>query len=124
MKTTRKATTVALTATLAAVLMPLAHADPGTQSDKNNMRNLGIAGAAIAGYGLLNHNSTATILGAAAGGYGAYKYEQDRKAQSSAQRAHDRDYYRSGAQGGRRYYTYNGRRYYMDRATGERHLAD
>ncbi len=127
MKLSHKATSLALLSTLAvSALSPIALADPGkTQKDKNNMRNLGIAGAAIAGYGLLNHNSTATLLGAAAGGYGAYKYEQDRKSQSEQQRARQHTYYhRNYTENGRKYYRYNGSLYYKDTATGERHLAD
>jgi len=127
MKLSYKATSLALLSTLAvSALSPMALADSSkTQKDKNNMRNLGIAGAAVAGYGLLNHNSTATLLGAAAGGYGAYKYEQDRKAQSEEQRARQHTYYhRSYTQNGRKYYRYNGNLYYMDLKTGERHLAN
>ena len=85
-----KMTSLTLLVTMAtAALSPLALAS-GTQKDKNNMRNLGIAGAAVAGYGLIKHNTAATVLGAAAGGYGAYKYEQDRKKQSAHQRARQR----------------------------------
>src|SRR5579875_137083 len=125
MKLNTTAASVALLASFAtAALSPMALADGSTQKDKNNMRNLGIAGAAIAGYGLLNHNSAATILGAAAGGYGAYKYEQDRKNQSADQRSRDRHYYHRETSGSRKYYSYNGHEYYMDRSTGERHRVD
>ncbi len=96
MNMTTKFTSLALLATMAAAaLTPAAMADP--QSDKNNMRNLGIGGAAVLGYGLLKHNTTATVLGAAAGGYGAYKYEKDRHQQDEGKRAraryHARQYY-------------------------------
>jgi hypothetical protein len=63
------------------------------QTNKNNWRNLGYLGAAVAGYGLLKHNTTATVLGAAAGGYGAYRYEQDRHSQSQARSNWNRRYY-------------------------------
>jgi len=125
MNATKKITAFALLTTLgAAALTPFALADSSKQKDKNNMRNLGIAGAAIAGYGLLNHNSTATVLGAAAGGYGAYKYEQDRKAQSAEQRSRDRHFHRNGTHNGRKYYTFDGHRYYKDISTGARHRVD
>jgi uncharacterized protein YcfJ len=127
MKLSIRVTSLALLTTLAAsAFAPLALADSSsTQKDKNNMRSLGIAGAAVAGYGLLKGNSTATLLGAAAGGYGAYKYEQDRKAQDEQKRArqHTR-YHRSYTENGRKYYRYNGNLYYLDQATGQRHLAN
>ena len=82
-----------------AALSPAAMAD-NQQKNKNNWRNLGYLGAAVAGYGLLKHNSTATVLGAAAGGYGAYRYEKDRHSQSQAN--DNRRYY---------YHTGNGRSY-------------
>jgi len=126
MKLNTTAISLALLASFGtAALSPVAFADASkTQKDKNNMRNLGIAGAAIAGYGLLNHNSGATILGAAAGGYGAYKYEQDRKSQSAAQRSRYRHYYHRHSNSDRKYYSYGGHEYYMDRSTGERHQVD
>lgn len=121
MKMTPKLTSLALMAAVATTsLAPMALA-ASTQKDKNNMRNLGIAGAAVAGYGLLKHNTAATVLGAAAGGYGAYKYEQDRKSQSAANRSRAR-YYRHYTPSGRKYYTYDGHQYYMNTATGVRHL--
>jgi hypothetical protein len=125
MKLSNKVTSLALLSTLcASALSPMALAD-GSQSDKNNMRNLGIAGAAVAGLGLLGHNSTATLLGAAAGGYGAYKYEQDRKAQSERQRAREHTYYhRSYTENGRKYYRYDGQLYYENLSDGSRHLAN
>jgi len=52
------------------------------QQNKNTWRNLGTAGAAVAVLGLLNHNSTATVLGAAGAAYSANRYEQDRHSQS------------------------------------------
>lgn len=63
------------------------------QKNKNLWRNLAIGSAAVAGYGLVKHNNTATILGAAGAGYSAYRYEQDRKSQSAHARWRAR-YYR------------------------------
>lgn len=94
MKTSSTLTTWGLAAILSAAALVPALADPASQQkNKNNWRNLGIAGAAVAGYGLLNHNSTATILGAAGAAYSANRYENDRKHQS--QDNNNRRYYRT-----------------------------
>lgn len=127
MKTSTRITSMAvLTTFVAAACSPFAFADgKNTQKDKNNMRNLGIAGAAVAGYGLLKGNTAATVLGAAAGGYGAYKYEKDRKAQSQANHSRSRYYHHNSSNytsNGRKYYTYGGHQYYMNRADGSRHM--
>lgn len=52
------------------------------QKEKNNWRNLGIAGGAVGVAGLLTHNKTLAIAGLAGGGYSAYRYEKARKDQS------------------------------------------
>lgn len=95
------------------------------QKNKNQWRNLGIAGAAVAGYGLLKHNTAATVLGAAGAAYSANRYEQDRKNQSKSSAARQR-YHRTGSytSNGRKYYTYNGNQYYMNLKTGARHKVD
>ena len=93
MKSASVMTILGLAATVAAgVCAPMAaQAD---QNSKNQWRNLGIGGAAVAGYGLLHHNSTATLLGAAGAAYSANRYEQDRHHQSQQQAARDqRAYY-------------------------------
>ena len=78
-------------AALAAFALSPAHADSpqshhahnaAVQSNKNNMRNLAIGGAAVAGYGLLSHNSTATVLGAAGAALAGKSYENARHEQS------------------------------------------
>lgn len=74
-------------------LSPAAMAD-SRQKNKNNWRNLAGAGAAVAGYGLLKHNKTATVLGAAGGAYAASRYEKDRHSQSHSSAAR-RNYYRT-----------------------------
>ena len=52
------------------------------QNDKNNMRNIGIAAGAGAGYELLKgHGTKALILGAGAA-YAGKKYEDQRKAEN------------------------------------------
>jgi hypothetical protein len=97
------------------------------QKKKNDWRNATGAAAAVAGYGLLKHNSTATVLGAAGAAYSANRYEQERKNQSKAKARRERRYHRHGGdyvQNGRKYYTYGGHRYYMDMATGARHRID
>lgn len=80
----------------AATFAPVAaHANPASQQkNKNQWRNLGYLGAAVAGYGLLQHNSTATLLGAAGAAYSANRYEQDRHHQSQDNAARQR-YYRN-----------------------------
>lgn len=65
--------------------------DQNTQKNKNLWRNLGIGGAALGAYGLLNHNSTLGLLGAAGAAYSANRYEQDRHHQSQD---NSRDQYR------------------------------
>lgn len=64
------------------------------QKNKNTWRNLAIGSGVVAGYGLLHHNSTATVLGAAGAGYSLYRYEQDRKSQSAHARARARMWHR------------------------------
>jgi hypothetical protein len=61
-----------------------AHADnrQNLQQNKNLMRNLGIAGAALGAYGLLNHNDTLGVLGIAGAAVAGSQYEKDRHQQS------------------------------------------
>jgi len=88
-----KLTILGLAATVAAAAFaPLAAS--ADQNSKNQWRNLGAAGAAVAGYGLLKHNTTATVIGAAGAAYSANRYEQDRHHQSQANAARKR-YYRT-----------------------------
>jgi hypothetical protein len=85
-------TILGLVATVAtAALSPMAAmADQSSrQKNKNQWRNLGIAGGAVAGYGLLKHNNTATLLGAAGAAYSAKRYEDDRHSQSQSQARRD-----------------------------------
>src|SRR5579871_1547717 len=56
------------------------------QQDKNNWRNLGYAGAGVAGVGLLTHHPALVAIGITGGLYSAYRYEQDRKSQNSDDR--------------------------------------
>ena len=88
MKLNSKIATWGLLAALAVASVSPALADgwrdrSSTQNDKNNMRNLAIAGAAVAAYGLLNHNSTATLLGAAGAAVAGSQYEKDRQQQDN-----------------------------------------
>ena len=80
MRPTTKMTTLGLIAALAGA--SLAPAMANDQSDKNNARNLALGGAAVALYGILNHNSTATLLGAAGAALAGSQYEKDRQDQS------------------------------------------
>lgn len=93
MKTANVTAILGLAAAMAvSALVPMAAL--ADQNSKNQWRNLGIGGAAVAGYGLLHHNSTATLLGAAGAAYSANRYEQDRHHQSQQQAARNqRAYY-------------------------------
>ena len=83
-----------LLATFALTSITPAFAGPDNrQNTKNQWRNLAAVGAAIAGYGILKHNQTATILGAAGAAYSANRYEKDRRSQS--QNNDNRRYHRS-----------------------------
>lgn len=94
MTRTSKFTAFGLLATLAATVATPVLADQ--QSEKNNMRNLAIAGVAIAGYGLLNHNNAATLLGAAGAALAGSQYEKDRQQQSQDNYGYyDRRYHRT-----------------------------
>ena len=92
-----KLTTFGLLAVLAGASVAPAMADSwgggNLQNNKNNARNLAIGSAAIAAYGLLNHNSVATVLGAAGAVIGGSQYEHDRQIQSQDNgRYYYRDY--------------------------------
>ena len=99
MTRTSKYTAWGLLATLAATVAGPVLADQ--QSDKNTLRNLAIAGAAVAGYGLLNHNNTATLLGAAGAALAGSQYEQVRQQQSqdSGYGDYNRRYHRTDNNG-------------------------
>lgn len=90
----------------AAALAPISASADNRQSNKNQWRNLAGAGAAVAGYGLLKHNNTATLLGAAGAAYSAKRYEDDRHSQSQAQARRDQR---------ARYHRYYGHRTYHRR---------
>jgi len=140
MNTKRSMTILALVAIFAVTLLAPGAAMASHQSNKNMWRNLAIGSGVIAGYGLVKHNSTATILGAAGAGYSAYRYEQERKAEAAQSRARDRYYYRhrfmryhrtahyhrtyrpasSYTHAGRKYYHFAGHTYYENLHTGSR----
>ena len=85
-----------LLATFALSSLTPALASPASrQNNKNQWRNLAVVGAAIAGYGLLEHNQTATLLGAAGAAYSANRYEQDRQSQSQHNNDWRERYHRS-----------------------------
>ncbi len=120
MKLHMKVTALAVLASVAtAALSPLVLADPASQQkNKNDWRNLATAGAAVAGYGLLKHNTTATVIGAAGAAYSAKRYEDERHSQSQAKAARDRArYHRSYYYQGRHYFRSNGHLYYIQNGT-------
>lgn len=126
MRPTKPILTLAATAVFAATgLAPIAaHASAASrQKNKNTWRNLGYGAAGVAGYGLLKHNTAATLLGAAGAAYSAHRYEQDRHSQDQHQRARTRYYHHGGdyVRNGKKYYKYQGKMYYMNLRTGERH---
>ena len=53
------------------------------QKQKNTWRNLAYGAGAVAVYGLLKKDNMMTLGGAAGAAYSLYRYEQDRKSQSS-----------------------------------------
>ncbi len=89
----KKITMGAAMLTLFAVttLAPVASRADGLQDNKNMFRNLAIGSAAIAGLGLIDHNSTMTFAGVAGAAIAGSQYEQDRQAQSIQQ--NDCNYY-------------------------------
>ena len=56
------------------------------QHQKNDWRNLGYAGGGVAVVGILTHNPLLMAVGVTGGLYSTYRYEQDRKSQSSSDR--------------------------------------
>ena len=75
--------TIGLTATMAATAVVPTVANASVQNDKNNARNLAIAGAAVAGYGLLTHNTGATVLGLAGALIGGTQANRDQQVENS-----------------------------------------
>lgn len=118
-------TSLGLAAAFASAALAPALADgASTQKNKNLWRNGAIAAGAAAVYGLHNKDVTTTVLGAAGAAYAAKRYEDERHSQSQASRARARYHRTTNSSSGRKYYSYMGQRYYLDRATGQRHLAD
>jgi len=113
----------AMTTSLVAPIAVRAADSAKTQKQKNDWRNLAIGAGVIAGHGAINHNTTETLIGAAGAAYSAKKYEDARKKQSQDNSYRARYHRTSGTYttGNRKYYTYNGDRYYMDLTTGQRH---
>ncbi len=76
---------VLMVSSIGGALVPAAQAKGST-----TWRNGAIAGGAIAGYGLLKHNKTATIAGLGVGGYSLYrrnKAKKNERRQASAYRS-------------------------------------
>ena len=83
---------VLATSALGGVFAPAAEA-----KSSSKWKNFAIAGGAVAGYGLLKKNKTATIAGAALGGYSLYRYNKQKKkekrySQSYYQRRYGRNW--------------------------------
>lgn len=120
MKFSTRLTALALLAAfgIGAVAPGATHADPNSrQKSKNQWRNAAIGSGAVAAYGLLKGNKTATVLGAAGAAYSASRYEKDRRSQSNDKRARAARYHReyftnNGRRQSRTYYYKNGHKYY------------
>ena len=103
MKLTDRSCLIGAAVLAALTLSPAAQADhharrahaAAVQNNKNNMRNLALGGAAVAGYGLLTHNTTATVVGAAGAALAGSQYENARKEQSRQSAARHRYHRRS-----------------------------
>jgi hypothetical protein len=106
----------------ATAFAPAAVIADSLQNDKNTNRNIGIGGGAIALHGLSRGNGLETVIGVAGAAYGASQYEKDRKRQSAQSRARSHYHYKNSST--RRYYTYEGHRYYQNTNTGSRHRVD
>ena len=88
------------------------------QKTKNEWRNIAYLSGGVAILGLLKKDKTLTFAGAAGALYSLYRYEQDRKSQSSIDRARasyfGRPYFvRDGQRYDRRLVTRDGQRYYQ-----------
>ena len=104
-------------------MAPMAVLADSLQNDKNTNRNIGIGAGAIALHGLSRGNGLETIIGVAGAAYGASQYEKDRKRQAEQNR--QRSYYHyNHERSNRRYYSYNGHRYYQNLNSGTRHEID
>lgn len=73
---------VLATSALGGMFAPVAEAKSSTK-----WRNFAIAGGAVAGYGLLKHNKTATIAGAGLGAYSLYRSQRAKKNEKRHSRA-------------------------------------
>jgi uncharacterized membrane protein len=86
-----------------------AMAQSSRQTDKNNMRNLGIGLGAVAVHEAIKGRNTNAIIAGAGAAYAGKKYEDARKAQARETRVSRRYVYKNGRRVG--YYRYqNGRR--------------
>jgi hypothetical protein len=132
MKTTRMCvSTVAAFAALGvigpATVPARADSADNIQKQKNDWRNLGIGAGAIALHGAVRGNGLETVLGAAGAAYAGKRYEDTRRQQDEMQRQRQRYHRRMSdtdsnyVQGGRKYYWYQGKEYYLDLDSGQRY---
>ena len=83
----KKTVSVALLGVLATSALGGAFAPVAEAKSSKKWNTLAIAGGAIAGYGLLKGNKTATIGGAALGGYSLYRANKAKKKEKKYSRA-------------------------------------
>ncbi len=111
MKTASRSTLLGLVGIMAMTIASPVLAD-STQKNKNDWRNYSGAGAAVLGYGLLKHNTAATLIGAAGTAYSLNRYEQERRSQSKQRDAARQRYYRRSYH--HYYYDRHGVRHYRN----------
>ncbi|MEQ1822257.1 MAG: hypothetical protein ABL949_07095 [Fimbriimonadaceae bacterium] len=88
------------------------------QKSKNEWRNIATAAGALAVIGILKGDNRLTFVGGAGALYSLYRYEQDRKSQSKADRLRatyfSKSYfYRDGQRYNRKTVVKNGKKYYQ-----------
>lgn len=98
--------------------MTLAEQSRRRQQTKNEWRNIALVSGGVAILGLIKHDNRLVFAGSAGALYSLYRYEQDRKSQSSIDRLRaayfGRPYFvRDGVRYDRRLVTKNGERYYQ-----------
>ena len=86
MKNQQKTVSLALAGVLLSSALGGAFAPVAQARSSNKWQTGAIIGGVVGGYGLLKHNSTATIAGAGVAGYSLYRYNKDRSGEKARQR--------------------------------------
>ncbi len=101
-----------------AFTLPKSSQSSRRQKSKNEWRNIATAAGALAVLGILKGDNRLTFVGGAGALYSLYRYEQDRKSQSKADRLRatyfSKSYfYRDGHRYNRKTVVKNGKKYYQ-----------